>query len=210
MDDNNIEAVLSSADFENAFYSIDHCFLFSVLKPFGFGPDFIQWVRTFKNSENCVMNNDFSTGYFALERGSRQEDPLFAHLLILAQEVMFIEVRSNVNIAGVKIGCHSVKLSAYADDTFFFALDINFLRLILNTCYKFEEYSPLKLRVEKYQACCIGSAKGRQDAPINCNWVNLVEGELLVLVLGELMSYDVTLAGKCNFFNLITPIKKIL
>ena len=30
---------------------------------------------------------------------------------------MFIEVRSNVNIAGVKIGGHSVKLSAYADDT---------------------------------------------------------------------------------------------
>ena len=40
-----IEAVLSSADFEKAFYSIDHCFLFSVLKSFGFGPDFIQWVR---------------------------------------------------------------------------------------------------------------------------------------------------------------------
>ena len=30
---------------------------------------------------------------------------------------MFIEVRSNVNIAGVKTGGHSVKLSAYADDT---------------------------------------------------------------------------------------------
>ena len=62
-DDNNIEAVLSSADFEKAFHSIDHCFLFPVLKSFGFGPDFIQWVRTlFKNSESCFMNNDFSTG----------------------------------------------------------------------------------------------------------------------------------------------------
>ena len=51
-DDNNIEAVLSSADFEKTLYSIDHCFLFSVLKPFGFSPDLIQWVRTlFKNSE---------------------------------------------------------------------------------------------------------------------------------------------------------------
>ena len=89
-DDNNIEAVLSSADFEKAFYSIDHCFLFSVLKTFGFGPDFIQWVRTlFKNSESCVMNNDFSKGYFALERGTRQEDPLSAYLFILALEVVY-------------------------------------------------------------------------------------------------------------------------
>ena len=48
------------------------------------------------------MNNGFSTGYFALERGTRQEDPLSAYLFILGLEVMFVEVRSNVNIAGVK------------------------------------------------------------------------------------------------------------
>ena len=112
------------------------------------------------------------------------------------------------NVAGVKIGGHSVKLSAYADDTSFFTLDINSLQLILYRCDKFEEYSSLKLSVEKCQACWIESAKGRQDASINCNWVNLVEGELLVL--GIHMSYDVTLAEKCNFFNLITSMKEIL
>ena len=82
---------------------------------------------------------------------------------------MFVEMRSNVNIDGVKIGGNSVKLSSYADDTFFFTLDINSLQLKLNTCDKLEEYSSLKLIVEKCQACCIESAKGRQDAPINCN-----------------------------------------
>ena len=58
------------------------------------------------------MNNDFSTGYFTLERGTRQGDPFSAYLFVLAQEVMFIEVRSNINVAGVKIGGHSVKISA--------------------------------------------------------------------------------------------------
>ena len=76
---------------------------------------------------------------------------------------MFIEMRSNVNIARVKTGGHSVKLSAYADDTYFFTLDVNSLRLILNTCDKFEECSSLKLSVEKRQACWIGSAIGTQD-----------------------------------------------
>ena len=112
---------------------------------------------------------------------------------------MFIEVSSNVKIAGVKIGGRSVKLSAYADDTYFFTLDVNSLRLTLNTCEKFDEYSSLKLSVEKCQACCIGRSKGRQDAPINCNWVNLVEGKLLTL--GVHMSYDVTLAE--NVISLI-------
>ena len=111
---------------------------------------FLVLVQTlFKNSESCVMNNDFSTGYSVLERGTRQGDPLSAYLFILALEVMFIEVRNDVNIAGVKIGGHSVKLSAYADDTFFFTFDIYSLWLILNTCDKFEEYSSLKLSVEK-------------------------------------------------------------
>ena len=154
------------------------------------------------------MNNGFSTGYFALERGTRQGDPLSAYLFILALEIMLIEVRSNVNIAGVKIGGHSVKLSAYADDTYFFTLDVNSLRLILNTCDKFEKYSSLKLSVEKCQACWIGSAKETKDAPIKCNWVNLVDDK--VLTLGVHMSYDVTLAKKCNFLYLITSIKEVL
>ena len=38
-DDNDIEAIVFSADFEKAFDSIDHRFLFSVLKLFGFGPE---------------------------------------------------------------------------------------------------------------------------------------------------------------------------
>ena len=108
-------------------------------------------------------------------------------------------MRSNVNIAGVKIGGHSVKLPAYADDTYFFTLDVKSLRLILNTCDKFEEYSSLKLSVEKCQACWIGSAKGTQDAPVNCNSINLVEDK--ILTLGVHRSYDVTLAE--NVISLI-------
>ena len=71
-DNNNIEAILFSGDFEKAFDSVDHTFLFATLIEFGFGPDFIQWVKTFlKNGESCVMNNGHSSGYFPLSRGTR-------------------------------------------------------------------------------------------------------------------------------------------
>ena len=62
--EHDISGILSSADFEKAFDSIEHAFLFAVLESFGFGPQFIQWVRTFlNNAESCVMNNGHSTGY---------------------------------------------------------------------------------------------------------------------------------------------------
>ena len=80
MDENDIGAILFSADFEKAFGSVEHSFIISTLRAFGFGPDFIQWVKTlfFFYVESCVMNNGRSTGYFPLERGTRQADP-FLH-----------------------------------------------------------------------------------------------------------------------------------
>ena len=78
------EGILFSTDIEKAFDSVDHTFLFSTLKKFGFGFDFIQWIKTLlSNTQSCVMNNGYSTGYFDLERGTRQGDPLSAFCLFL-------------------------------------------------------------------------------------------------------------------------------
>ena len=73
----NIDEILFTADIEKEFDSLDHNFIYTSLKKFGFGKDFVQWIKTlFKNSQSCVMNNGISTGYFTVERGTRQGDPL--------------------------------------------------------------------------------------------------------------------------------------
>ena len=79
-DENENEAILFSADFEKAFDSTERPFLFAVLNSFGFGADFIQWIRTFSNdAESCVMNNGNSTGYFPLKE-YRVKGTLFQHV----------------------------------------------------------------------------------------------------------------------------------
>ena len=119
-DNNNIEVILFSADFEKAFDSVDPTFLFATLTKFGFGRDFIQWVKTFsKGGESCVMNNGHLSGYLPLNRGTRQGDPLSAYLFILVLEVMLIQIRENDNIKGINVGNFDIKLSAFADDTYF-------------------------------------------------------------------------------------------
>ena len=68
------------------------------------------------------MNNGYSTGYFPLGGGTRQGDPLSAYLFILALEIMFIQIRNNDQIKGLKIDDKIIKVSVYADDTYFLHL----------------------------------------------------------------------------------------
>ena len=59
------EGILFSTDIEKAFDSVNHNSIFATLEKFGFGFEFIQWVKTLlRNGQSCVMNNGKSTRYF--------------------------------------------------------------------------------------------------------------------------------------------------
>ena len=121
----SIDRVLFTADIQKAFDSVEHSFIFAVLKKFGFGDDFIQWIKTFLfNASSCVMNNNFSTGYFKIGRGTRQDDPISAYIFILCLEIFSIQVRSDISIRGFKYSGVEIKLTAFADDTMFLVRDI--------------------------------------------------------------------------------------
>ena len=154
------------------------------------------------------MNNGHSTGYFPLEKGTRQGDLLSAYLFILALELMFIQIRNNDQIKGLKINDNIIKLSAYADDTYFIALDVPSLQQVFIICNTYEEFSSLKLNLDKCQACWIGFAKSKLDTPIDCDWVNIEKDK--ILTLGIFNSYDQSLADKYNFLNLITSMRDTL
>ena len=128
----NIDGVLFAADIEKAFDFAEHNFIFASLKRFGFGDEFIKWIRTLLfNVSSCVMNNGFSKGYFSIERGTRQGDPLSAYIFILCLEILFIQIRSNSSVKGFKFNNIEIKLTAFADDTTFLVKDVQSLRRIL-------------------------------------------------------------------------------
>ena len=119
-DKETLDGMLFAADIEKAFDSLEHNFLFATLVKFGFGLDFIKWIRVlFFDAKSCVMNNGFSTD-FNLCRGTKQGDALSPYLFILALEVLFIQVRDDKSIRGFKIGDLVIKLAAFADETTFF------------------------------------------------------------------------------------------
>ena len=83
----DIDGYLLTIDIEKAFDSVKHNFLFATLKKLGFNGYFYEWLTVMlKNQESCVLNGGTSTGFFPLERGSRQGDPINAYLFILVIE----------------------------------------------------------------------------------------------------------------------------
>ena len=108
--ENNLQGIL----FESAFDSLDQTFMLSVLKKFGFGSSFIKWVKVmYTGMESSVLNGGYSTGYFPLERGTRQGDPLAQYLFIVAIEILATLVRNNNNIKGITIHGKQVKLQSF-------------------------------------------------------------------------------------------------
>ena len=106
-------------------------YILVVLEKFGSGPDFINSVKIlFTGVESCVMNSGHSTGYFPLERGTRQGDLVF----ILALEILFIGIRENKRIKGICISDHDLKISAYADDANSLVSDIQSVNCLFLTC----------------------------------------------------------------------------
>ena len=88
-----LEGYLVATNFEKAFDSLNHNFLITALEHYGFGKDFIDWIKTLlKNQESK---------YFKLERGARQGCPISAYLFILALETLFIFIKFNKNIVFV-------------------------------------------------------------------------------------------------------------
>ena len=92
-------------DIEKAFGSLDHDFLVNILSKFGFGSNFISWIKLLLNSQqqSCVINGGNATPYLILGKGARQGGPVSAYLFVLALEVLFIFFKSNENIKGIEI-----------------------------------------------------------------------------------------------------------
>ena len=99
-------------------------------------------------------------------------------------------------------------MKSYADDGNFLVLNTHSLNLIFQTCHTFEQFSSLKLNLEKSEACWIGSARVNKIKPVDCNWINLCTDK--IRTLGVFNSYDTDLADTHNFFLVIGKIKNCL
>ena len=133
-----ISGYLLTVYFKKDFVSLNHKFLIGVLKKYGFGEDFIEWIKILlRNQESCVTNGGHTTTYFRLECGARQDDPILAYLSALALELFFILIKSNKNIHGIYKLNHDFLYTDYTDDTTFVKKDLDPIKNVLEMLNQF-------------------------------------------------------------------------
>ena len=161
----NKEGFLVKIDIEKAFDSLDHIFVISVLKKFGFGNNFVSWIETLiSKQESCVVNGGNTTQYFHLERGARQGDPISACIFILPSEMLSFLVRNSKDIEGLNIFDHLFLYLAYADDTTFFLENKESREELVKTFTLFSSFSGLKPNISKFEICGLGPLRGVEMA----------------------------------------------
>ena len=85
-----LEGFLVAVDIEKAVDSVNHCFLLQILRKFGFGIDFVCWIKMILNNrESCIINGWKTTKYFKLERGTWLGYRILTYLFILGLEIFF-------------------------------------------------------------------------------------------------------------------------
>ena len=170
-----MNAALLAIDQMKAFDRMEFSFIFKALERFGFGPQFISWVKLcYTNICSAIKINGFVSEFFSLTRGVRQGCPLSMGLFCICSEYLAEFIRNSASIKGLKLPNSDkiLKIIQYADDTTIFVADVKELNAILCSFRIYENATGAKVNVEKTEGLWLGAYRGRQDFPQNISWTS--------------------------------------
>ncbi|CAM2105386.1 unnamed protein product [Caretta caretta] len=115
---------LLSLDQEKAFDRVDHGYLLGTLQAFGFGPQFVSFLRVLYASAECLVWLNWTlTEPVSFERGVRQGCPLSGQLYALAIEPFLCLLQRRLTGLVLREPELRLVLSAYTDDVLLMVQD---------------------------------------------------------------------------------------
>jgi exonuclease III len=173
LDFKKLPGILVSLDQEKAFDRVSHQFLFSVLKNYGFGPQFQRWIRLiYTDISSSVLVNGYLSPKFFLTRGVRQGCSLSPLLYILCLEPLLIKIRQDNQITGIPVPGEQeqAKVIAFADDVAIITSNESSVRKLLGLTECFENASGSKLNRLKTFGIWLGTWADRVDSVCNIHF----------------------------------------
>jgi len=212
-----VDGVIVALDAKKAFDSVDHKYLFEVLKRYGFSEGFIDIIRMlYRNLESNVMVNGYTTDNFILEQCVKQGDALSCGLFILCVDPLIRNINKNINIRSITFispftqNSTDNKTQGFADDITVVTLNDQLsIDCIFEEYERFSKFSGIFLNADKTE---IISTKGKRISfSIKyCNEVFNIESVDSVVICGRTFSYRDDLEIKANIKNKINKLEKQL
>ncbi|MCH96040.1 RNA-directed DNA polymerase (Reverse transcriptase), partial [Trifolium medium] len=183
------ECLVLKVDFEKAYDSVDWGFLEYMLRRFGFGEKWIEWIRACVFAGNLsILVNGCPTSEINIQRGLKQGDPLAPFLFLLVAEGFAGLMRSAVDknlFKGFGVGSEGLVVShlQYADDTLCIGeATMDNLWALKAILRGFELASGLK--VNFWKSCLIGVNVTTHFMDMACNFLNCKQGVIPFGYLG--------------------------
>ena len=169
INDGNETGVLLSLDQEKAFDRVNHNYLMSVLRFYGFDNNFVKWIEILYNdiSSSVVVNGHISDP-FNVRRSVRQGCPLSPLLYILSLEPVLNQIRKDPNIYGCSIPgkmMNPPKLTAFADDCKFVVKSDDSVGKIIKHFDNYSKFSGSKLSQNKSEVMYLGRWRDKLSSP---------------------------------------------
>ena len=175
VDNENMDGLIVSLDYQKAFESVNKETILSALKLFNFGPKFLNFVNVILiYTQSAVNNGGWLTKCFNTERGVRQgccKSPL---LFVMVVEMLAIKLRNDDGIKGIlKEGPvrDELKLLQYADDMTLLVKDEAVLKQAFTVIEEFSKISELKLNSKKAIGMWVGGSNNNESRGEGITWV---------------------------------------
>ena len=171
----NIDVGVISLDQEKAFDRVDHGFLFSTLRAFGFGEGFVSLLGLMYKEASCLLKVGGALSCpVQVQRGIRQGCPISGQLYSIVIEPLLNRLRSRLSglmLPGLPQR-PSLVVSAYADDVNVFVKDQRDVNILGSSFVLFERASSAKVNWEKSEALQVGQwlSKETPKLPGNIRW----------------------------------------
>ena len=202
-----IDLILLALDYSKAFDSVNFKFIHKAFQLFNFGENFQKWINVIYNGgKSCISNNGFVSKTFEIERSTRQGDPISPLVFILVLEILFINIRNDPNIKGIKIVKNEVKLTSYADDASYFLKNINSVKNLLSTIRKFSKVSGLEVNCTKSECLLLNFEMNLDIQGDSLCGIPIVEN---LKILGHFFGKNRAICDFQNFYSKIAKFEKI-
>ena len=161
------EGYLVQIDFEKAFDSVEHDYLFSVLKKIGIGNQLIHMIKVaFSGCSSMILVNGHLSEPVYLCRGLHQGSPLSPILFILTGQSLTDRCLHNEKLKGITVDNVEVLMSLFADDTDTFVREISSIAELLKELDRFGRVSGCVCNRDKTKCVPLGAAKEKSRASI--------------------------------------------